>query len=134
MKLGDIRNKIDKIDRELLVLLQERMGLINRVARERPDLFGLLKKLNSVEGGGVQLDTFEFKKGSPVSIKGQVSNPEQAYQFQENLLKQAGIKGNMTLEKKGEDKKRCFTITFHYKHFTSKESPFSSYKLGVWEL
>ena len=30
MKLEDIRKKIDKIDRELLVLLQERMGLALR--------------------------------------------------------------------------------------------------------
>ena len=30
MKLEGIRNKIDKIDRELLVLLQERMGLALR--------------------------------------------------------------------------------------------------------
>ena len=30
MKLKEISNKIDKIDRELLVLLQERMGLALR--------------------------------------------------------------------------------------------------------
>lgn len=33
MKLGDIRKKIDKIDRELLVLLQERMGLALRTKK-----------------------------------------------------------------------------------------------------
>jgi len=106
--------------------LQERRELINNVVRERPDLFALLKRLNSVEGGGVKLDRFEFKKGSPVSIHGQASNAEQAYNFQENLHKEAGIKGDMVLEKKTDDK-HGFTIKFHYKHFTRRESPFSSY-------
>ncbi len=55
MKLDEIRSKIDKIDRELLVLLQERMGLalrskkfktnINDPAREK-DLLARAERLN----------------------------------------------------------------------------------------
>ena len=55
MKLEEIRTKIDKIDRELLVLLQERMGLalrskkfktnINDPAREE-DLLARAERLN----------------------------------------------------------------------------------------
>ena len=33
MKLDDVRQKIDKIDRELLVLLHERMGLALRAKK-----------------------------------------------------------------------------------------------------
>ena len=36
MKLDDIRTKIDKVDRELLVLLQERMGLALRSKKFKP--------------------------------------------------------------------------------------------------
>lgn len=107
--------------------LQQRRELVETVGRERADLFALLKKLNSVEGGGVKLDTFEFKKGSPVSIHGEASNAEQAYQFQENLHQQAGIKGDMVLEKKTDDKKYGFTIKFHYRHFTRKKEQFLGY-------
>jgi prephenate dehydratase len=38
MKLDDIRRKIDKIDRELLVLLQERMGLALRSKKFKPSV------------------------------------------------------------------------------------------------
>ncbi len=38
MKLDDIRRKIDKIDRELLVLLQERMGLAIQSKKFKPDV------------------------------------------------------------------------------------------------
>jgi len=36
MKLQEIRGKIDRIDRELLVLIQERMGLALRSTRYKP--------------------------------------------------------------------------------------------------
>ena len=38
MKLQDIRRKVDKIDRELLVLLHERMGLALRARRFKQEI------------------------------------------------------------------------------------------------
>ena len=55
MKLEGIRNKIDKIDRELLVLLQERMGLALRSrkfqesgaeSKQEEDTLARMKRLN----------------------------------------------------------------------------------------
>ena len=55
MKLEGIRNKIDKIDRELLVLLQERMGLALRSrkfqesdaeSKQEEDTLERMKRLN----------------------------------------------------------------------------------------
>ncbi|MGD8212443.1 MAG: chorismate mutase, partial [Desulfobacterales bacterium] len=55
MKLEGIRNKIDKIDRELLVLLQERMGLALRSrkfqeaeaeAKQEEDTLERMRRLN----------------------------------------------------------------------------------------
>jgi len=103
--------------------LIERQKLIKEVALQRPDLLKLLSQINSKENNGVLLDGFHFKKGQPVTIRGQVKSDEQLYKFQESLLSKKGISKvriqNTKKEKKGN--KLNFSITFHYKNFTKKK-------------
>ncbi len=70
------------------------------------------------------LDSFDFKKGRPVTISGQAPGTDQLYKFQAALLSKKGITRviiqNTSPDAKG--KKLKFTITFHYKSFTSKRT------------
>ena len=100
-----------------------RQRLIREVARQRPDLLELVKKINSIEGDGIMLHGIEFVRGRPVTIKGQSDNAEKVYKFEENLLAAKGIEKsdspmNMKKEQKGD--KFTFTMTFNYRSFTKK--------------
>jgi Tfp pilus assembly PilM family ATPase len=109
--------------------LQGRQKLIEAVARERPDLLALLSEISS--GDGIKLHAFTFAKGALVRIQGQADNKEQAYKFEESLLDKKGIKGpKMTPTKGPKDEKVTFTMTFHYKHFTTKKSRAAIWKTG----
>ncbi len=70
------------------------------------------------------MDSFDFKKGRPVTISGQAPGTDQLYKFQAALLSKKGITRviiqNTSPDAKG--KKLKFTITFHYKSFTSKRT------------
>jgi len=102
----------------------ERQSLIKTVARQRPDLLGLLNEISSGEGKGILLDSFHFKKGQPVTIAGQVQSADQLYKFQESLLSKKGIQ-DVNIQSAAPDsktKKIKFTMTFHYKTFTKKSS------------
>ncbi len=115
------RLKASVSEADMNVLVQKKK-LIKAVAAERPDLLEILNYVNAKESRGILLDSFQFKKGQPVSISGQADNPDVLYKFQETLLTQKGISGveiqNASKDPKGDKYK--FTIIFHYKNFTKK--------------
>jgi hypothetical protein len=105
-------------------LLIQRQKLIKTVAQQRPDVLQLLNEINTDADKGILLDSFDFKKGQPVTIKGQTSSTEQMYKFQENLLKRKGIE-QVKLQSGPKDSKTNkfkFTMTFHYKNLTKKRT------------
>lgn len=100
----------------------QRQSLIKAVARQRPDLLGLLSEINSGDNKEVLLDSLHFKKGQPVTIRGQVKGADQLYKFQEDLLTKKGVR-DVTILSAAPDsktKKIKFTMTFHYKNYTRK--------------
>jgi len=115
------RLKASSSDTDISLLVQ-RQKLLRTVASERANLLELLEYINSSAGRGILLDTFHFKKGQPVSISGQVDNPDLLYKFQESLLTKKDIKNveiqNASKDPKGDKFK--FTVTFHYRNFTKK--------------
>ena len=115
------RLKASVSEADMNVLVQKKK-LIKAVVAERPDLLEILNYVNAKESRGILLDSFQFKKGQPVSISGQADNPDVLYKFQETLLTKKGISGveiqNASKDPKGDKYK--FTIIFHYKNFTKK--------------
>lgn len=99
-----------------------RQKLIKTVALHRPDLLGLLTKVNSTEHDGIVLSSVHFKKGHPVTIKGEAKGDEQLFKFQKSLQSGKGIKEVLIESQTPKDEKREFTITFHYGRFTKKRS------------
>jgi hypothetical protein len=102
-----------------------RQKLIRDVARQRPDLLELVKKINSIEGDGVMLHGVEFVRGQPVAIKGQADNYEKVFKFEEKVLATKGIEKSdtpMSMKKDPKGDKFTFTITFNYKGYTKKSS------------
>jgi hypothetical protein len=101
--------------------LFEKRSLVRMVARERADLLELLSEINSIEGGGIMLDTFRFARGQPVSISGEAPDAEKLYKFHEALVAKKGIRDvKMTSSKQAKGDKLNFTVNFHYKHFSRK--------------
>jgi len=103
-------------------LLVKRQQLIKTVARERPDLLGLLEKVSASGERGIMLNSFQFKKGQPVSITGQSQSADQLYKFQNNLRNSKDIK-DVKLQSTSRDAKGgkiTFTMSLHYKNFTKK--------------
>jgi hypothetical protein len=102
----------------------QQQALIKTVARHRPDMLELLTLINAGQNDGIVLDTLHFKKGQTVSVTGQADNMEQMWKFQANLRERKEFKDaeitNATPDAK--TKKIKFTMTFHYKEFTKKES------------
>ena len=103
---------------------RERQTLLKTVARNRPDLLGLLTDVNAGENNGIVLDTLHFKKGQMVTLMGRADNMEQMWTFQKNLLGNKSIK-DVNITNNAQDaktKKIKFTMVFHYKSFTKKEA------------
>ncbi len=100
----------------------QRQMLIKTVARQRPDLLELLSEINSGDNKGILLDSLHFKKGRPVTIRGQAPGNDQLYKFEENLLTKKGVKDVKTLSAAPDSKtkKIKFTMTFHYKTYTKR--------------
>ena len=105
-------------------MLIQRQKLIKTVAQQRPDILQLWNRINADTDKGILLDSFDFQKGRPVTIKGQVKSTEQLYKFQENLLSKKGIK-EVKIQNASKDAKTGkfkFTITFHYRNLTKKRT------------
>lgn len=104
----------------------KRNKLIKTVAQQRPDLLALLNEINSAESQGIKLNSFDFKKGKPVSITGEADKTEGLYDFQKTLQAKKNISDvKMKIQSKSKDEKDNkinFSITFHYKSFTEKIS------------
>jgi len=96
--------------------------LIKSVALQRPDLLKLLSEINSTEHEGIVLSVVHFKKGSPVTVKGQAKSEEQVWKFQKSLNSKKGIKNALIENITPKDDKRDFSITFHYGRFSKKKS------------
>ncbi len=101
-------------------LLMQRQKLIKEVAQQRPDLLDLLGQVTVSGDSGIKLESFHFKKGQPVTITGQASTNEQYYKFEKSLQDRRNIKSvKMNPSRDTKTKKIKFTITFHYKNFTT---------------
>jgi hypothetical protein len=103
-------------------MLLEKQKLIKAAAKERPDLLNLMGKISTGEAKDVTLDSIDFKKGRPVTIKGKVCNSEQLYKYQKVLLNEPGI-SNVKIQSTSKAKKGGkldFTIIFDYKRFTER--------------
>ncbi len=122
-------------------MLMERQKLKKVIAQQRPDLLDLLNEITSCgqsnqrsqrnrpgRNNAIQLESFHFKKGQPVTITGQASNNDLFYSFEKNLEEKADIKdvkpsatqNTTNAGAPGGERNRGikFTITFHYKNFT----------------
>jgi hypothetical protein len=88
--------------------LLEKQKLLKTISQQRPDLLKLLNQItesgqnnqNDQRGrgrsmmmgsGGIQLDSFHFKRGQKITITGQASDNEELYAFQDNLLSNPDI-------------------------------------------
>jgi len=100
----------------------QRQKLIRSVALQRPDLLRLLTEMNSTEHEGIVLSSVHFKKGAPVTVKGQADGEEQVWKFQASLNSKKGIRNALIENITPKDDKREFTINFHYGRFTQKRS------------
>ncbi len=101
-------------------MLMQRQKLIKEVAQQRPDMLDLLGQVTASGNGGIKLESFHFKKGQPVTITGQASTNEQLYKFEKSLQDRKNIKSvKMTPSRDAKTKKVKFTITFHYRNFTT---------------
>jgi len=126
--LGDVMslNKLDKLkaqsDWENLL---DRQKLVKSVAQMRPDMLDLLEKINSCKASDIKLESFYFKKGQLVKIRGKSGSAENIYNFQKSLGQQKGITGvKLDPSREKKEGKLDFTITFHYRNFTQKKSRF----------
>jgi len=146
-------------------LIMERQKLKKIVAQQRPDILDLINEITESAqdnqttqrgsrgpGGGmsprspggsrgrssgIELESFHFKKGQPVTITGTASNNDQLYSFEKKLEENKDIEevkrstsfntiGASTRGSSGtggdtrgnRNKGVKFTITFHYKNFT----------------
>jgi hypothetical protein len=114
-----INEKLRSLDSENdIKILIEKQNLHREIAKQRAELLALLTEvtqsgqgnLNSASNqmrsppqrpgpqpgppgqGGIQLETFHFKRGQRVTITGQVQNKEQLENFEENLMNNRDIK------------------------------------------
>ena len=100
----------------------QRQKLLKSVALQRPDILRLLTEMNSTEHEGIVLSSVHFRKGNPVTVKGQADSEEQVWKFQASLNGKKGIKNALIESITPKDDKREFTINFHYGRFTKKRS------------
>lgn len=142
-------------------LIMERQKLKKIVAQQRPDILDLINEITESaqnnqttqkgprnpggrtgpggsrgRSGGIELESFHFKKGQPVTITGKASNNDQLYSFEKKLEENKDIKdvkrsvslsttgstsgprGSSGGSRNNKNKGVKFTITFHYKNFT----------------
>ena len=106
--------------------LMDRQRLRKTIAQQRPDMLPLINLVNESGEGGIKLTGVHFKKGQPVSVKGQAPSPEQLYKFQEAILDKGGKDvRNVKIQsrsKEAKGNKWNFTITFQYKRFSEKKA------------
>jgi hypothetical protein len=158
-KPGAIETSIKKSGSEADInLIMERQRLKKIVAQQRPDILDLLNDITAstqsrnsqregrfgrgTRGGrgqnsGIELESFHFKKGQPVTITGTASNNDQLYSFEKSLEENNDIEevkrsvslntlsASLPTSTRGSSGQRGnrnrgvkFTITFHYKNFT----------------
>jgi hypothetical protein len=100
--------------------------LQKQIAQYRPDILRLLDNMAGGEHPGIVLDSVTFNRGQPVRLTGHAEQAEQMYQYQKALIETSGIR-DVQLEKPAKDKKTNkvkFTMTFHYRQFTTRRAKF----------
>ena len=172
-KPGAIEKRIKASGSEADIdLIMQRQNLKKVVAQQRPDILDLISEITasaqsnqrSQRGGmsdrggmggrggrmgrgqnsGIELESFHFKKGQPVTITGTASTTDQLYSFEKKLEENKDIEevkrstsvntigSSLTTNARGtggpgspggagrDNRNRGvkFTITFHYKTFT----------------
>jgi hypothetical protein len=166
-KPGAIENRIEASGAEADInLIMERQKLKKIVAQQRPDILDLINEITTSaqnnqtaqrgargpssrmsprgsrgRSSGIELESFHFKKGQPVTITGTASNKDQLYSFEKKLEENKDIEHvkrstsvntistNLTTNTRGSSRPGGstrsnrnrgvkFTITFHYKNFT----------------
>ena len=87
------------------------------------EILELFERINTDIETKVDLNRFDFTRGRPVSISGNVKDNEALYSFQKELLSKNGISDVQIRSASPEEKKHRvnFTITFHYKNVTGKD-------------
>lgn len=107
-------------DCKMLVSNQE---VIKSIAGRRIDMLELLDKVNKAENNGIEINNFSFKQGQVITLQGQAPNPEQLTKFEKSLGTQQGISKVKLQNPKKDEKsgKVNFSMTFHYKTFSSKK-------------
>ncbi len=97
--------------------------LFRNIAQNRPDILELLSLVNPEKASGITLDSFEFTRHKPVTLKGQADNSDKLYEFQNLLRQQKGLSAvNIQNTSPGEKGKVKFTVTTHYRKFTSRKN------------
>jgi hypothetical protein len=93
------------------------------IASERPDILGLLTKINECRIDDMLINDFAFKKHQPVVISSQVKSYEKLYEFQKKLESQKGITAVKILNPSfnEKNKKVGFKMSFEYGVFTRKK-------------
>ena len=93
-------------------------------AAQRVNLLELLEVIQANRPEAVVLDSLEFKRYQPVTLKGHVKeNKEIHFQFLEKLQAAKGLSDARLVDPVYDQKKKemNFTIHFHYKNFTKKK-------------
>ncbi len=100
--------------------MRERVQMLKRVARLRPDLLELIDEINESGPRGMRLDALTYKRGQVVTVQGEASNADQIYQFQKSLLEKNMFKNvkiqSTAPQQKGNKVK--FTVGLEYRGFS----------------
>lgn len=112
-----------KLQDDRIAQLVRVQDLRRQVARERPDMLDLLTKINESLQSGMLLESISFQKGKPVTITSFASNYEQAYKFEEELKKKAGIAEVKMLDPTFDERRNRvnFKMTLSYMHFSKSK-------------
>ena len=120
MSLKELSDLQSGADFQQLIKQQE---LITQIARQRPDLLGILNEIGSGERKRIMLDGFAYTRGQPMRITGQAEKQEELFKFQKSLREKKNFQDVVITSQAPDEKgkKINFTITFHYKNFTKKK-------------
>ena len=171
-KPGAIERRIKASGSEADInLIMERQKLKKEIAKQRPDILDLINDITASaqsnlssqrderggmggrgarfgrgQNSGIELESFHFKKGQPVTITGTASTTDQLYSFEKKLEENKNIEevkrstsqntiganltagtrsigvpgspGGAGASRGNRNRGVKFTITFHYKNFT----------------
>ena len=120
-----LENQMQAVEVEMPVADFLHASQIRRsIAGRRINLLELFEVIQANRTQDVVLDSLEFKRHQPVTLKGHIKNENKAhYQFLEKLQAAKGISDARLIDPVYDKKKKemSFTIKFHYKNFSKKK-------------